>query len=146
MKRIIFVAITITLLSFSINNSTDNIDSDLYGKYFFDECYGKTAGGSSICFQFTIEIYKETGKIKAKYSIDGFQKMRRFVCYIEIKEDRINFFFDKYDKDDIHYTEDNKKGDMLFYLIKIHNKYFIINFKSPVDGELINKKYELNKI
>ena len=144
--KIIRYLFIIILLSLSINNFTDNIDSNLFGKYYFDECYGKTAGGSSICFEFTIEIYNDNGKIKAKYNIDGFQTKRRFVCYTEMNEDMITFYFYKYDKDDIHYTEDYKNGDMLFKFIKTNNKYFITNFKSPVDGKLINKKYELKKI
>jgi len=139
MKRIIFIVITILLLSFSINNFTDNIIYEYYGKYFIDKCYGRTAGGSSICFEYNIEIYNDNGKMKAKYSLDGFQTMRRFNCYTEIMEDRINIFFDNYDKDDIHYSDDHKKGELLFYIKIKHNKYFISNFKSPVDGKLIKK-------
>ena len=138
--------VLIMALAFSLVFSTLALAEDSMPGDGVEDVSGSPESGLFAQMESNIEIYNDNGKIKAKYNIDGFQTKRRFVCYTEMNEDMITFYFYKYDKDDIHYTEDYKNGDMLFKFIKTNNKYFITNFKSPVDGKLINKKYELKKI
>lgn len=129
----------------TISEPYKNTSLDLKGEYFFGECYGKTLSGNGICFEFNIEILTSQSDTIARYSIDGNQTLRRLLCDIRIRDDKIEFLFNSYDSKDIHPTEDLRKGEKLFDLTKKGEKYYFSHFKSPVDGELIETEYELLK-
>lgn len=113
--------------------------------YSFEKCLGQTVGGSSICYQITIEIFNVGTGIKALYNIDGFQSMTRLICTSERKDSSTFFYFEKYGEDDMYKsTFTHKKGELCFILSKENRDIYLTQYLHPGTGALVAEKIKLS--
>ena len=136
MKKYIFILIA-SLYLFSCSGSGISLPSGVHG---FDECFGLTAGGSPICFEWSIQ---QIDKKLALVNVDGFQTYERLVCSLHQMENILEIKFDSYVESEIQTGTDREKGDVLLRIRKENSVYYAYDIKSPDTGEIMPKEYEL---
>lgn len=86
------------------------------GNYQFGECFGKTAGGTSICFEFNLSVFIKNAKLRGEFKIYGFQTIKHYYCSTKILGKYVYFYYHKYGKENIYPDRNLKKSHALFRL------------------------------
>ena len=84
------------------------------GKYKFNESGGKTAGGSVIFIEHTLDITEKNGKLDAHFFSNGFQTARDVYADGKIVGDKLLLYYR--DEGEENFTSDYKKGELLLTL------------------------------
>lgn len=117
------------------------------GKYMRSETQGKTAGGTSIMYSYSLEISQKEGKLIAHYHVDGYQTLTRHFCLVkEISENKIQLIFEKFGKQDLFKSSHLfKKGQKLMTLTKKGYRWWVTYDKAyPHDG-LKGERFSFSK-
>ncbi len=136
MKRL-YIIFTVLFFLFSCSASRIALPKGIHG---FDECFGNTAGGSPICFEWSIQ---QINRNMALVNVDGFKTYERLVCSLKQTENIIEVSFDSYVESEIQTDRDKAEGDVLFRIKKNGNSYFAYDLESPETGEIMVKEFEL---
>lgn len=136
MKRIIFI-FAVLLFMFSCSSPRIALPKGIQG---FDECFGNTAGGSPICFEWSIQ---QINKNTALVNVDGFQTYERLVCSLKQTENIVEVTFDSYVESEIQTDRDKIKGEVLFRIKKTDSNFYAYDLESPETGEIMVKEYKL---
>lgn len=143
----LFVLLFVMLL-FGLNANAQN---GWTGTYKFDESGGKTAGGSVIFIEHTLDITEKDGKLDAHFFSNGFQTSRDVYADGKIDGDKLLLYYR--DEGEENFTSDYKKGELLLTLERkiIDGKTKILTYwaafgpaieKNEKDGKVYFEKTE----
>ena len=136
MKKLICI-FTVLLFLLSCSDPGISLPRGIHG---FDECFGVTAGGSPVCFEWSIQ---QIDKNVALVNIDGFKTYERLVCSLQQNEKFLEIRFDSFVESEIQKGKNREKGDVLFRIKKDGSDYYVYDVESPETGEIMVREFNL---
>jgi len=143
-------AVILFILTF-VGSIAIKAQTDWTGFYEFMEDGGKTAGGSAIIINHSIEIRESADGLMAIVQSNGFQTSVNLICTAKTENNKLMIYFADYGEDNMF--ESYKEGDLLLTLEK-NNKNEILThwgkFQPSVDkneksGKVYFKKTTVSK-
>ena len=109
MRKFVFAALGLLLLSFHSNAQTD-----WKGSYFFDENGGKNAGGSVILISHELNVFDSGEGLAERFQSNGYQTSTYIVCSLKSVGSKLMVYFQSYGEDNMF--EPYAPGDLLLTL------------------------------
>ena len=109
MRKFVFAALGLLLLSFHSNAQTD-----WKGSYFFDENGGKNAGGAAIFISHELSVFEGEDGLAARLQSNGYQTSTDLICTVKVEGAKLLIYFQSYGEDNMF--EPYAPGDLLLTL------------------------------